>query len=875
MVRPIRRGAGIPRIRSVISWSRLSHVQPPDDDDRLTALWENWRGSVGAVRIGGTCCGTAWRLPGERPRAATAGHVLWWLLGEGIRAMAAGGPVVDNAEVVFDDDGTNGPGIPIRGYVLAHPSLDLCILDLDPGDMVLPEPLQLAPPQGPGDPPFASTHRDIAVIGYPCDLHGTEDIFHGAALRHISAGVALGPSELGAALHESAPAQSLGAWKDGHSSHDASTCPGFSGAPVFDLDEGQVVGIHVWGSAFDPDADRDWDWNDMVDLPAARCDAWLDDRLLGINTLSIEAPATRLDWVGGAPDDHGNPEVLRRIARRLQRLRPHHLLSGVTADRPDFRDLPFVPALAAPRSRVMPPRGVKIGDQRGEATCAAFAVAAAIEPQLKTRRKTGADMKVSVRMLDALARDYDEFLDSGPGTTLRGVLKGFFQNGVCPHETGAAGDDGQPFLLTRAMAKEARGITLGTYFRVAPVLSDMQMAVQQAGAVVVSAHIHKGWRPPSASKGQGAPVKTISFKDAVACPREGAHAFLVTGYTDKGFVVQNSWGPDWGGWDKRPGHALWSYADWAANVIDAWVVRLSAPAPAGFGLIAGSSADDQLPVPRRAQLLGHMIQTEADRVVERGTLGLGLRAIGETAGFLSGRDPADHKAARSYRHLVLVFHDAMLGADLIARIAARMTPQMKARRIYPIHLCHGLDELRTLSLRLTADAEQVRAGFAESLERSDPYLERHVAPVSQRLIEQYRQGAQGSEPLRQALRALLAPDVIHPSDWLAKPRKVSLLAVGTGAIPAMTCADLFDPKMARIFLAPPVTVPRSATVWRLGPDRKEDQVPGYPGEWADLLAVSLGQAADPRGTDPKDPGFGWDSLSTALTDPALIARLVT
>ena len=35
-----------------------------------------------------------------------------------------------------------------------------------------------------------------------------------------------------------------------------------------------------------------------------------------------------------------------------------------------------------------------------------------------------------------------------------------------------------------------------------------------------------------------------------------------------------------------------------------------------------------------------------------------------------------------------------------------------------------------------------------------------------------------------------------------------LLAVGTGAIPAMTCADLFDPKVPRIFLAPPVTVLR-------------------------------------------------------------------
>ena len=61
----------------------------------------------------------------------------------------------------------------------------------------------------------------------------------------------------------------------------------------------------------------------------------------------------------------------------------------------------------------------------------------------------------------------------------------------------------------------------------------------------------------------------------------GGHAFVIVGYTPEGFIIRNSWGDKWGRWDGRPGHAIWTYADWANNVIDAWVVRLSASTPAG------------------------------------------------------------------------------------------------------------------------------------------------------------------------------------------------------------------------------------------------------------------------------------------------------
>jgi hypothetical protein len=62
---------------------------------------------------------------------------------------------------------------------------------------------------------------------------------------------------------------------------------------------------------------------------------------------------------------------------------------------------------------------------------------------------------------------------------------------------------------------------------------------------------------------------------AVAQPKDpGGHAFALVGYNERGFVVQNSWGPDWG----SKGFALLPYADWVNHGSDAWVFTLGVPA---------------------------------------------------------------------------------------------------------------------------------------------------------------------------------------------------------------------------------------------------------------------------------------------------------
>ncbi len=117
--------------------------------------------------------------------------------------------------------------------------------------------------------------------------------------------------------------------------------------------------------------------------------------------------------------------------------------------------------------------------------------------------------------------------------------------------------------------------TLGVYFRVElRSITDLQAAIQHVGAVYVSAFTHEGW---SAVPEVGKPPK--GHADLPVIPFSGrpsetdGHAFALVGFNASGFVIQNSWGPQWG----VGGFAVLGYADWLANGMDAWVVALGVP----------------------------------------------------------------------------------------------------------------------------------------------------------------------------------------------------------------------------------------------------------------------------------------------------------
>jgi Papain family cysteine protease len=102
----------------------------------------------------------------------------------------------------------------------------------------------------------------------------------------------------------------------------------------------------------------------------------------------------------------------------------------------------------------------------------------------------------------------------------------------------------------------------------------MHAALNEVGVLYVSCGCHSGW-----DEGVNQPTlaqRPASIADVWQIPIErgsaahAGHAFAIVGYDERGFLVQNSWGSDWG----SHGYAILGYEDWIANAMDCWVAQL-------------------------------------------------------------------------------------------------------------------------------------------------------------------------------------------------------------------------------------------------------------------------------------------------------------
>lgn len=272
-------------------------------------------------------------------------------------------------------------------------------------------------------------------------------------------------------------------------------------------------------------------------------------------------------------------------------------------DRLDLRDRPFQPPLGnlpaeyptdAAVQRYLPAYAEAnlLLDQGSEGACTGFGLAAVINYLRFTQAQNpdtaaAALRRVSPAMLYQLARLYDEWPgEDYEGSSCRGALKGWHRHGVCSDQlwpyvlkdgarvfTPPKEDAKKPDDAARNWDVDALGCALGVYYRVdARSIVDMQAAICMSGAIYVSATVHEGWNVPSRKQLRGhADLVRIS---AVPKPKDGGgHAFALVGYNQFGFVVQNSWGRNWG----SHGFALLPYEDWVTHGDDVWVFTLGVP----------------------------------------------------------------------------------------------------------------------------------------------------------------------------------------------------------------------------------------------------------------------------------------------------------
>lgn len=402
-------------------------------------------------------------------------------------------------------------------------------------------------------------------------------------------------------------------------------------------------------------------------------------------------------------------------------------------DRIDFRDREYRPPLVS-LDRMFPSaeeittflplykRMRRILNQGREGACTGFGLAAVINYIIWDRwirqnwevmqaegdefDYSSAPRLVSPWMLYDNARMYDEWEgEDYSGSSCRGAMKGWHKHGVCDdlrwyRDIPKSGGAPRYMRPVEGWQEDAAARPLGAYFRVdVRSIADMQAAIREVRAVFCSGRVHQGWNVEADSKGTnvaGLNLPQITQKGDIT----GGHAYALVGYTPDGFIVQNSWGGDWG----QSGFGLLPYEDWAQNAHDAWVAAMAAPMRVA-GKAAAPVARADTPLHFNATISAQAMSPHADKgsvppwsrdkayphAIVMGNDGKLIRRLADT------KDAADslQKVAfdlpqaaieKGTKHVLLYAHGGLKSEKQAIERAMRMGPWFEANGIYPIFL---------------------------------------------------------------------------------------------------------------------------------------------------------------------------------------------
>lgn len=469
---------------------------------------------------------------------------------------------------------------------------------------------------------------------------------------------------------------------------------------------------------------------------------------------------------------------------------------SVRADWIDLRDQDYVPNLSVLRDTVTidpklvpldsrtnlftPIFGVRNQGQTGR--CVGYALANLVDIQRNLqwlRRPENAAAArpegnkpflpdiVSADMLYRMAFFHDRYPDlvdqeipSIEGVrTLRSAIKGFYHHGVCmdsPLCEGPIGPDrwqsscyneisadGSRLFPTVDQAKAARNVGLGAYFRLASILNHFHAALNDAEAILTTANIHDGWAD---AKPEQDGIITWPPKRGIT----GMHAFVLTGYDKDGFHVLNSWGSDWGGYKGQAGIALWSYADWAQNVVDSWILRLAVYAPSAFGASIGEKGTKGIHGKIQAgstpcsELVGHYMHLDDGFQVSTGSYPSFSDGWSRTRDYLEGQfDPkqSTEDNGRPYKGVLLWIPGSLEGTKKAFDAAVQRKNLIKGIDLYPytIFWCNNFVDKSMEVLQGLFDSCEAQAG--EHATHLDDLIEDRVRGVGRAFWRDIEMGA--------------------------------------------------------------------------------------------------------------------------------------
>jgi hypothetical protein len=362
-------------------------------------------------------------------------------------------------------------------------------------------------------------------------------------------------------------------------------------------------------------------------------------------------------------------------------------------DRIDIRDWSYQPVLSPLPDQIINVDLVpEILDQGSEGACTGFALAAVINYQLARRNLINAmnrERAVSPRMLYEMARRYDEWPgEKYDGSSARGAMKGWVAHGVCTRKSWSDNLHG-PQHFSYQIADDARRTPGGAYYRVTHRnIRDMHAALYETGILYASIMVHEGWDDPGPTKARIAYVlsDTMQHRDFPVITRKGradsGHAIAIVGYNEDGFLIQNSWGEQWG----SGGFALLPYEDWMLHATDCWVAQLGVPI--NFELWTHGAADTTAGLQRASSAVP--LNDIRPYVVDIGNNGL----LSDSGNYWTTEKDLERlfesvqqkTSTWNKRRVLLYLHGGLNDENAVAKRVVAFRDVCLQNEIYPIHI---------------------------------------------------------------------------------------------------------------------------------------------------------------------------------------------
>jgi predicted alpha/beta hydrolase family esterase len=484
----------------------------------------------------------------------------------------------------------------------------------------------------------------------------------------------------------------------------------------------------------------------------------------------------------------------------------------VVPDVPDLRDRVYSPTLRwlAPQYNPKPFQDKtqvgRVKNQKQTSACTGFALAALIEMLTENRwleRKDNSDHpgQYSPFMLYAMARRYDDLPGESAhnGSTARGAMKAWHKHGASRFESWPKiGMDYR--TADQAWVRDAFKTPLGAYYRVDhSSIPDVHAAIQEAGAVFATARVHQGWRELLESKGS---KFEIPFNSATA-EEIGGHAFLIVGYDENGFWIQNSWGQDWG----HEGFARLSYADWQVHAMDTWIAQLgvhisSRTDELGQGLswrgasgvgVPGIDLLSSSPSVSAQQINPYIVDLGNNgKLSETGQFRTTREDLGELTGHYLDKALEQFKQANTTDpvHVAIYAHGGLTSEASAATTARLWIPGLFASRVFPIFMMWETGLIETLG-DLIEDKLKGTPGAAgasfwdRALDWVDDRLEGLAAPLGTPIWDEIKQNAEFASSNREGGLEILLEKLIKKCDsspGLRERLRFHLIGHSAGAI---------------------------------------------------------------------------------------------